>query len=148
MVGFLGQNTVFLEQLAFNGTVIAPFTTLVLRAVSGIHTGFFAAKDLQVIDAHARVQYRTPLPLITASNPTWQSCRQLIPLRSDLSGQAQQAAYQQDIARYCPGWRRPTTPITTASKIAWMSVRTTHSRCVAVFATAVHPISIPTATGS
>jgi hypothetical protein len=92
LIAYLGQTTVVAESL-FNGAILAPFTTVTLRAVTGVHTGFFASKDFQVLDAHVQVQYRTPLAILTASHPN--KCVQL--LTTALPPAAVQAATK----RYC-----------------------------------------------
>jgi hypothetical protein len=94
LLGYLGTTPVFVESL-FNGAIIAPFTTLTLRAVTGIHTGFFAAKDFQVLDAHVRIQYRAPLALVAAAKPAGLSCRQI------LAGAVPPASLSQASLTYC-----------------------------------------------
>jgi hypothetical protein len=68
LIGYLGTNQITVESL-FDGAIVAPFTTVILRAVNGVHSGYFAAKDFQILDAHAQVQYRLPTALIAASTP-------------------------------------------------------------------------------
>lgn len=91
---YLGT-TAFSVETLFNGALVAPNTTATLRAVTGIHTGFFYAKDFQLLDAHARVQYRAPLPIVKAANPTGDSCAAMV--RAMVPVANQPAA----IARYC-----------------------------------------------
>jgi len=96
---YLGT-TAFNVETAYNGALVAPNATATLRAVSGTHTGFFYAKDFQILDAHARVQYRAPLVLVKASNPTTgggASCAATIRAMVPSPAAAQRAA----IARYC-----------------------------------------------
>jgi Lectin C-type domain len=94
LIAFLGTNSFLIETL-FNGAIIAPFATMTLRAVTGIHTGFFYAKDFQILDAHARVQYRAPLPIITAAKPNGSSCAAIV------SALVPPASLQAALARYC-----------------------------------------------
>ena len=96
-LGHLGTQLIVADT-PFNGALVAPSATLALRAVAGGHTGFFAAKQIE-LDANAVVTYRFPLSVLPTANPT--NCRALVPLRPDLTGAEQQAAYQQDLARYC-----------------------------------------------
>jgi hypothetical protein len=77
LIVYLGT-TSFLVETLFNGALVAPSATVTLRAVSGVHTGYFYAKDLQILDAGAKVQYRAPLPIVTASAPGGYTCRQLV----------------------------------------------------------------------
>ena len=76
LVAYLGTSPVILDT-RFDGAIVAPSTSVTLRAVTGVHTGFFAAQQLQVLDAHAQVQYRVPLPIITASTPQ-SDCQQVL----------------------------------------------------------------------
>ena len=94
LLAYLGT-TAFSVETAFNGALIAPNAAATLRAVNGTHTGFFYTKDFQILDAHARVQYRAPLVIVKAANPTGGSCSALI--RSLVPAAGQQAA----ISRYC-----------------------------------------------
>jgi hypothetical protein len=94
----LATTAVFVESL-FNGALIAPFSALTLRSVSGTHTGFFAAKDV-ALDSNARVQYRAPFAVLTTSSGASAACRDRL-LAMDPAA---------DVARYCgicPG--RPDT---------------------------------------
>jgi hypothetical protein len=95
----LSTNNVFVEA-RLDGAVISPFSTIYLRDRPPQHTGFFAGKGVE-LDAHADVGYRYPLAIIPAARPPESTCRSLVPLRSDLSGQAQQDQYVKDLARYC-----------------------------------------------
>lgn len=72
----LGTSAVFVETL-FNGAIVAPSAAVTLRSVTGIHTGYFAAKE-PVLDAGARVRYRAPLAVIGTASPPGQTCRQLL----------------------------------------------------------------------
>lgn len=99
LIGFLGTNNVFVE-VTFNGAIISPFSTIYLRDRPPKHTGFFAGKGVE-LDAQADVGYRFPFAIIPAAAPPEATCRSLVPLRSDLSGQAQQDQYLKDLARYC-----------------------------------------------
>jgi hypothetical protein len=99
LLGFLGTNNVFVE-VAFQGVILSPFSTVVLRNRAPQHTGFFAGKGIE-LDAHAKVGYRFPLPVIPAAGLPEATCRSLVPLRTDLSGPAQEEAYVRDLARYC-----------------------------------------------
>ena len=94
LVAYLGTSSFLVESL-FNGAVIAPFTTFTLRAVSGIHTGYFYGKDFQILDAHTRVQYRAPLAIATAAAPSGFSCRQLV------TALVPPAGLSAALARYC-----------------------------------------------
>jgi len=99
LIGFLGTNSVFVE-VKFDGAIISPFSTIYLRDRPPQHTGFFAGKGVE-LDAQADVGYRFPLAVIPAAAPPESTCRSLVPLRPDLSGQAQQDQYLKDLARYC-----------------------------------------------
>ena len=77
LIVHLGTTTVTLETL-FNGAIIAPSATVILRAVSGIHTGYFYGKIVNNLDAHARVRYRAPLPVITVVDPPGPTCTALV----------------------------------------------------------------------
>jgi hypothetical protein len=94
LIVYLGTLPLFVESL-FNGALVAPFTVVTLRAVTGTHTGFFYAKDLQILDAHAKVQYRAPLAIIKAANPGSSSCPALV------SALVPPAEQQAAITRYC-----------------------------------------------
>ncbi|MBV9945357.1 MAG: hypothetical protein JOZ69_00740 [Myxococcales bacterium] len=94
LIGYLGTNQLTVESL-FDGAIVAPFTTMILRAVNGIHTGFFAAKDFQILDAHAQVQYRAPLAIIPASGSSGLTCEQL------LAATVPPSELAADIAKFC-----------------------------------------------
>lgn len=102
-VGYTGANQLFVET-NFKGSIVAPNAKLTLRSVSSPHVGFFAGKDVE-LDANAVVSYGTPNPILVASGPDETTCRKLVPLRSDLSGNAQLIQYAKDVARYCGGCR-------------------------------------------
>ncbi|HYP99040.1 MAG TPA: PQQ-binding-like beta-propeller repeat protein [Polyangiaceae bacterium] len=95
LIVYLGTSPFLLETL-FNGALVAPSTTVTLRAVTGIHTGFFYARDFQILDAHARVQYRAPLAIVTAAKPDPLSCPALV------QSLVPAAAFNSSVARYCP----------------------------------------------
>jgi hypothetical protein len=99
VVGFLGTNSVFVE-VAFDGVVLSPFSTIYLRHRPPQHTGFFAGKGVE-LDAQAKVGYRFPIAVIPAAGLPESTCRSLVPLRPDLSGAAQEEQYAKDLARYC-----------------------------------------------
>jgi hypothetical protein len=75
-VVYLGITATFIEK-QFTGALVAPSAQVTLRAVSGVHTGYFYAKDL-VLDAGARVKYQTPIALIGVAAPTPSKCRELL----------------------------------------------------------------------
>jgi hypothetical protein len=98
-IGYLGTNAMFVES-SFDGVIVSPFAGLTLRNRTPIHRGFFAGKSVE-LDAQATVGYRFPLPLIPVVKLDPTQCRNLVPLRSDLTGAAQEAAYVKDLQRYC-----------------------------------------------
>jgi hypothetical protein len=89
LIAHLGTTPVLVET-PFNGAIIAPWASLTFRAVSGIHTGYFAAHE-PILDAFAKVRYRAPLAVITASKPSGTTCGKL------LAGLVPEA----DLFRYC-----------------------------------------------
>jgi hypothetical protein len=89
LIVYLGTAPIFVESL-FSGAIIAPFAQMTLRSVTGVHSGYFAAKQ-SILDAGARVTYRAPLAVVGAANPPGDRCRQLI------SGQVADA----DLFLYC-----------------------------------------------
>jgi len=66
LLGYLGTSSVIVQSL-FDGALIAPFATLTLRDVSGIHTGFFVASSINDVDPSAEVQYRLPTAVLVAA---------------------------------------------------------------------------------
>lgn len=98
-VGYLGTNPIYLET-QFNGAIVAPNAQMTIRTVTGGHTGFFAAKDM-VLDANATINYRAPNQIPTVAKVPQQTCGEMIQKRADLTGDAQQAAYIAELARYC-----------------------------------------------
>jgi hypothetical protein len=98
-VGYLGTSALFLET-QFNGAFVAPYAPITLRTVAGGHTGFFAAKAV-TLDANAIVNYRPPNLIPVVAKVPQQTCRDLIQLRPDLTGAAQNEAYLNDLATYC-----------------------------------------------
>ena len=94
LIAYLGTTAFSVESL-FNGALVAPFATFTLRAVSGIHTGYFYGKDFQILDAHVRVQYRAPYAVVAAAAPGSFSCRQLVTAMTPAAG------LQAALARYC-----------------------------------------------
>jgi hypothetical protein len=90
-VGYMGSLPVILSTL-FDGAIVAPNAQLQIGPVQGVHTGFFAAFDLQLLPL-AEVQYSTPLAMLTAAGPSGSQCLQLL---GDASVPAQA------ISLYCP----------------------------------------------
>jgi hypothetical protein len=77
LIAHLGTMPITILEAPFNGAIVAPFTSITLRSVTGVHTGFFYAKDL-ILDSSAKVRYRAPLALIRAATPPGQRCRELV----------------------------------------------------------------------
>lgn len=94
----LGSQTVFVER-SYDGALLAPFASMVLRDVPGGHTGYFAAKTLDV-DAGAKVKYRAPLALLAAADLDPSDCSALIP-RPANNTREENLRYQELINRYC-----------------------------------------------
>jgi hypothetical protein len=96
LVAYLGTNNVIVETL-FDGAIVAPSASLTLRSLTGIHTGYFYAKNT-ILDAGARVRYRAPLALVGAAAPAGARCVELT------AGQVP----PKDLYKYCPGCEIPT----------------------------------------
>ena len=90
LIAYIGTTPVTVESL-FNGAVIAPFTSLTLRAVTGTHTGFFFAKDM-ILDANSKVKYRAPAAIVGGAKPPGATCRTLLP-----------NVPKQSLFKYCKG---------------------------------------------
>lgn len=58
LIAALGNEPVFVES-SYDGALLAPRGSIVLRHVEGGHSGYFAAKEIEV-DARAQVHYRLP----------------------------------------------------------------------------------------
>jgi hypothetical protein len=97
LIAAVSTATVFVEA-PYSGALIAPFGSITVRF--GVHNGYFAAKDVSV-DANATVKYRSPTPLLPASNLPLQDCASQIVPDSTLTGKAKEIAFQNDIARLC-----------------------------------------------
>jgi hypothetical protein len=91
VIAYLGAPAIVAET-QFLGALLAPYTTLTLRAVPTVHTGYFYAKDL-VLEAGGRAKYAVPVGLVTASTPAGASCREM------LAGQVPDS----ELYRFCPG---------------------------------------------
>lgn len=98
-LGYLGTDSLYVEA-KFIGALVAPNASVTLRAVAGGHTGFFAGHEI-VLDANAVVNYRAPNMIPAVAEVPQASCKDLVQLRWDLGGDAQQMAYYDDLARYC-----------------------------------------------
>jgi len=98
---YLGCDSVHLDA-PFRGSLVAPKAEVSLDSSSkDAFEGFFYAKSLKV-GSHTTVKFHPGLSLLAASgNKDLEACARAIPVRKDLSGKAQEVAYQQDIARYC-----------------------------------------------
>jgi hypothetical protein len=76
LIAYLGTHEVDVKTL-FVGAIVAPFATLSLESVNGIHTGFFAAANDE-LKPTAQVQYGLPLAVVGAANPPGPQCAQLL----------------------------------------------------------------------
>jgi len=98
-VGYTGTSPLFVET-NYRGALVAPNATVTVRSVGTPHSGFFAGKNVEV-DANALVNYAFPNTVVGAATPGEANCRKFVPLRANLSGNAQLAQYAKDLARYC-----------------------------------------------
>jgi hypothetical protein len=65
LIGYLGSQPVLVGS-TFDGAIVAPAAQLELLSSTGVNTGFFAAKDIE-LESQVKVQYRLPGALTSAS---------------------------------------------------------------------------------
>jgi hypothetical protein len=101
LVGYFGSAAVSLNA-PFEGTYVSRTGAVTLGSFTPPHIGAFFAPTITVATG-ATVTYRAPANLLVVAPPSGglQACADQIRPRDDLSGTAQAAAYQADIARYC-----------------------------------------------
>lgn len=87
-------------EASFNGTLVAPQTSLTLRAVTGGYTGAFFGRTVNV-DAHATVTHKAGNVILAASQPDIAACVAAVVPSDTLSGRAQAIEQQEEVARYC-----------------------------------------------
>lgn len=95
----VGSSDVFVET-PFDGAIVAPNASVTLRSVTPGHTGFFYGQHVTV-DPRTIIAPRPALPLLVAGGVDIADCARAVPLRADLTGRAQEIAYQEDVTRYC-----------------------------------------------
>lgn len=91
----------FLVGSVYNGALVAPFTTMTLKAVPQVYTGYFAAKDFSTSLDRPLINYRAPLPILTAAKPSGSTCQQLV------AALVPPSQLQASLQRYCNGCASP-----------------------------------------
>jgi hypothetical protein len=87
----------------FRGAIVAPNAKLNLQRTDAPHRGAFYPRAFE-LEPGAKLVYEPPnvlVPLVYDPTVDLQACADAILPREDLTGDALEIAYQQDIARYC-----------------------------------------------
>jgi hypothetical protein len=102
LFGYFGTADLSIEA-PFVGTIVAPSAKIVLRTVTGGHTGAFFGANVEV-SSNAIVTYR-PANVIVTVQPggAVDTCAAAVQPNHALSGNALELQFQSDILRYCTG---------------------------------------------
>jgi hypothetical protein len=96
---YLGTETVYV-QAPFRGALVAPSARISFQGTAEQHRGTFFARDVNV-EANQSIMLTPVRALLVPLDP--KVCTGQIAGRTDLSGDARELAYQQDMQLYCLG---------------------------------------------
>lgn len=102
LFGYFGTADLSIEA-PFVGTIVAPTAKIILRTVTGGHTGAFFGANIEV-SSSATVTYRPGNVILTVQpGGAVDTCAAAVQPNRALTGNALEVQFQADILRYCTG---------------------------------------------
>jgi hypothetical protein len=104
LFGYFGTADLSIEA-SFVGTIVAPTAKIILRTVTGGHTGAFFGANIEV-SPNVTVTYRAANVILTVqTGGAVDTCAAAVQANKALTGNALELQFQSDILRYCTGTR-------------------------------------------